>query len=78
MPFLVTMLFIGVVAFASFCFYCGVVAIKEKIEADGLVSFLEWTAIVYIIIAIIMLLTGKVSNVIFRDMPISQSRTFQV
>lgn len=78
MTFLVGMVLIGIIAFASFCFYCGINSIIEKIKKDGLRSSLEFAFIIYVVTAIFILATIRVGRVLLPPISLEQSRQIQV
>lgn len=65
MSAILSLIFIGVLAFSAFCFYCGINAIGEKLKKDGLYPVMEIALITFLATALVMLAVGKVSTMLF-------------
>lgn len=67
---------ISTLAFATFCFYCGVSAIGEKLKKDGLLSVVEGAVLVFLVTAVLLLAINKVNSALTR--PSFPTRSFKV
>jgi len=79
MSVIVSIILISIIAFASFCFYCGVNAIGEKLKKDGLYPVIEIAFIVFLATALVIIAVGKVNNLLFKDtLPVQSERVYNV
>jgi hypothetical protein len=70
MSFIISSIFIAILAFSAFCFYAGISSIGGKIKKDGLYSAIEIAIVIFLVTALVVIAVGKVNALL---LPAQQS-----